>query len=240
MKTASAIKKRITARGTDSLWTLDDFSDLSAQPTAKALSRLSKSGLIVRIRKGLYYYPKQTALGPSRPDLSLLISKVMGRRKHVQVFSGGTASFHRLGLTTQVPAQYTLLSNQASRKTQVGNVTVRIQGRSFDHLSGATQHDIYILDALRHLKHAPDATPQETLLKLIKHLQGLKPTSIKKLLRFGRGEPPRVRAMLGAIAEYMGYRGSQLQKLKNSLNPLTKYPTGVSFLLPTASSWNII
>lgn len=239
MKAAQAIRTRITKEGPDSLWTFDDFGGLPGQAVAKTLSRLARDGFIQRVRKGLYYYPKQTALGLSQPSTSALLGKVITHSKDTPIYSGGTASFQNLGITTQIPAQYTLLCDMAPRTIQIGKVTARIQRRNLDYLSGASQQDIWILDSIRNLKHVPDSTPEVAITKLMNKL-ATSNQSMKKLLRFAQGEPPRVRAILGAIAEQMGYQGPETKRLRKSLNPLTKYHLGIASVLPNAMTWNIL
>jgi hypothetical protein len=239
MKVAQALRKKITDQGPDSLWSYADFGGLPFQAVAKSLSRLAKDGLIRRVRKGLYYYPKQTALGPSQPSASALLAKTVMRGADAPVFSGGTASFQNLGLTTQVPAHYTLLCGLASRTIRIGKVTARVCHRELAHLAGASQQDVWLLDAIRNLKHVPDSTPTDALMRIMGQLRAA-PRSMKRLLRFAQGEPPRVRALLGAMAEQVGYGGPELGRLQKSLNPLTKFHIGVSSVLSNSQAWNIV
>jgi len=236
---AQTIRKRITDQGPDSLWNFDDFVTLPQHAVAKTLSRLAKEGLILRVRKGLYYYPKATALGLSQPGASALFAKAIKKSKDVTVYSGGTASFQNLGITTQIPAQYTILGELTSRKIQIGKMTARIQRRSLAHLGGASQEDVWVLDSIRNLKHVPDSTPAEAVAKILRNFHDAH-RPMKKLLRFAQGEPPRVRAVLGAIAEQLGYRGPETRSLKKSLNPLTKFHIEITSVLSNAASWNIV
>ncbi len=239
MKTAQSIRNKILSSGTDSLWNFADFSEYSQQAVAKTLSRLNQEGLIQRVKKGLYYFPKKTALGLSQPSVSALLEKIFSNSNDVKMYSGGTASFQNLGITTQVPAQYTLLGDRASKKIRIGRITARILRRSRTYLASASQQDIWILDAIRNLTHVPDSTPIDAITKIMAHFTSSK-SSIKKLLRFARGEPPRVRAVLGAIADQIKYQGPEKKLLKDSLNPLTKYHLGIASVLSTASHWQIV
>ncbi len=239
MTAAKSILKRITDRGPDSLWTFDDFADLPQFAVAQALSRLAKKGFLRRVRKGLYYHAKLTALGPSQPSASDVLAKTVGRRPGRQVYSGGTASFQNLGVTTQVPAQYTLIGDVSPRQIRIGGLSARLQRRPVAHLQGATQEDVWILDSLRNLKKVPDATAADAVRGVMTNL-ATSQRPLKKLLRFGQGEAPRVRAVLGAIAEQLGYRGPETRTLRKSLNPLSKFHLGITSVLPNARSWNIV
>ena len=50
-------------------------------------------------------------------------------------------------------------------------------------------------------------------------------------------EPPRVRAMLGALGTHLGKSGAALKRLRASLNPFSKFDFGALAGLPHAFSW---
>lgn len=62
--------RRIEHSG-DRVWRLADFADLPFTAVAQALSRLTRSGKIERLSKGVYYAPRQTALGIPLTGLGL-------------------------------------------------------------------------------------------------------------------------------------------------------------------------
>ncbi len=59
----------------------------------------------------------------------------------------------------------------------------------------------------------------------------------KHLLQIAISEPPRVRAILGAIGQELGYSEKQLINLRKSLNPLSKFDFGRLIALKYASQW---
>ncbi len=60
------------------------------------------------------------------------------------------------------------------------------------------------------------------------------------MARFALAEPPRVRALLGAIGETAGVDVGKLVPLRKSLNPITVYRiAGVVPVLKDSSVWNI-
>ena len=62
-----------------------------------------------------------------------------------------------------------------------------------------------------------------------------------RLARFALAEPPRVRALMGALGESRGEDAASLALLFLSLNPVTRYRVaGVRSLLPAASRWRIL
>jgi len=50
-------------------------------------------------------------------------------------------------------------------------------------------------------------------------------------------EPPRVRAMLGAVGEQIGQPESWLAELRGSLNPLSRFDFGIMAALAGARRW---
>ena len=56
-------------------------------------------------------------------------------------------------------------------------------------------------------------------------------------MKVAKHEPPRVRAMLGALGEELGKEKKLLESLKSSLNPLTRFDFGILWTLKSARSW---
>ena len=78
---------------------------------AQALSRLARAGTIEHLSKGLYYRPRQTALGKSRPNPAA-ISRLAAHRK--TMFPSGTTAANLLGFTTQNPKRAEIATTELS------------------------------------------------------------------------------------------------------------------------------
>src|ERR1700728_655643 len=63
----ASVRRRIE-QGGERLWRLEDFRDYSFSAAAQALSRLKREGAIERLSKGIYYSPRTTSFGKSRPN----------------------------------------------------------------------------------------------------------------------------------------------------------------------------
>ena len=63
------------------------------------------------------------------------------------------------------------------------------------------------------------------------------PGRFKRLLKVAASEPPRVRAMLGAIGEQIRQPETVLNKLQESLNPLSRFDFGILAALTYARRW---
>ncbi len=108
------------------------------------LANMSKSGQLRRIHKGIYYYPKTTVLGESVPSTDDILSKIFHDTKDLTSVLG-TATFHKLGLTNQVPSQTEFISPKRSRTLQVGSASIKIKHQLCDHLSTANKNELLIL-----------------------------------------------------------------------------------------------
>ena len=242
---ARKVLGRISRKGGDTFWSFADFSDFNAHPVAAALSRLSRAGLLKRIRRGVYYYPKKTSFGESKPDPEAALDAILRVSKATSV-AGGSGSFHRLGLTTQMAGTMTRSSDRRLRRRSVLGVPVKIAFRSKESLKDITPTERTFLESLRNLSHIPDTSPEVTLERL-RSLLTDGTVSFERLAHCALTEPARVRALLGAIAETVFFRhpalinSKALGRLRSSLNPLTTYRlNGAARSLKNHSRWNLV
>ena len=108
--TAETVRARIESSG-ERLWRLADFGGMPSTAVAQTLSRLHRQGAIQRLGKGLYYRPRQTAFGLSRPNMAEVRSLTLRQKG---VFPAGIAAANLLGFTTQNPARIELATASAS------------------------------------------------------------------------------------------------------------------------------
>ena len=78
---------------------------------------------------------------------------------------------------------------------------------------------------------------KETLAEALSALFA-EPGRFERLVRVAPHEPPRVRAILGAIGERIGRRQVVLDRLRESLNPLSRFDFGLLAGLPSARRWH--
>jgi hypothetical protein len=224
---ASRVERRIVRRP-GRAFTFADFSDLPASAVAPALSRLTKAGTIRRARKGVYYAPRQTVLG----EVPFDPIEVGRAASAVPVYPAGLSAASMLGLTTQVPARAELVV-EGRRTTAPG--AVELKSRHGTRRADLTAPEAALLEVLRDLDRYTDLSPTDTVERLEVVVQS--PESRRRLLRAAIGEPPRVRAMVGALAEHSGASESELHRLRSSLNPTSRFEFGPLKELPAAKGW---
>lgn len=233
---AGKVRKGIEEGGPGELWTYADFKTLPPMAVAAALSRLARERTIRRIRKGVYYSPRKTRFGELSPDPTSVAAALL-KDKGIDWKPSGLPAYNGLGLTTQVSPTLTLDVPEKIYSLRTGS-DAKLRLRPGINVSGLSSNERAVLDALRDLRRIPDSSPAEAVSK-IKDLFVAKRFSFSRLARRSLNEPPRVRALLGAIGTEVGAERKALTALRKSLNPMTTFHLGVSQALPSATEWRI-
>jgi Family of unknown function (DUF6088) len=218
-------------RGGERFWRLQDFPDFPPTATAQALSRLARAGLIERLSKGIYYRGRETVFGKSRPNPAAL-SQLIGDR--VMLPAGLTAA-NQLGFSTQTtnrPA-FAIIGYSVPRKLIGADAQIH-HGRptAWADLSEA---DAALLSVLRDRAKLSELSPELTVRRILELMR--EEGRLDRLIKVSDSEPPRVRAMLGAIAERLGANPDELHRLRTSLNPISRFDFGALAVLPNARQW---
>jgi Family of unknown function (DUF6088) len=225
------VRQRVE-RGGERLWRLEDFRDLPFSAVAQALSRLKRNGTLDRLSKGVYYRNRQTTLGKSRPNPTAIRNLAS---RHKTVFPSGIAAAHLLGFTTQMAKQGEIATSALSLPRKlVGNDTV-IHTRRPEAWASLSETDAALLDFLRHGAKFSEFSQEDTIRKLLALLSEQR--RFGRLLKIADSEPPRVRAMLGALGERLRANPKALRQLRASLNPFSRFDFGSLASLTTARSW---
>lgn len=144
--------KRARAGGRGSVFTPGDFLDVAARSAVdQALSRLAKKGMLRRLARGLYdfpkVHPKLGALSPTPDD----VARALARETGSQVQIAGARAANALGLSTQVQAKSTYLTNGPSRRVVLGKRVVDLRHASPKHLIAPGSAAGTVVQALRHV-----------------------------------------------------------------------------------------
>ncbi|MCM2450306.1 DUF6088 family protein [Agrobacterium vitis] len=144
--------KRARAGGRGGVFTPSDFLDVAARSTVdQALSRLAKNGKLRRLARGLYDFPKvHPQLGPLSPTPDD-VAQALARETGSQVQIAGARAANALGLSTQVPAQSTYLTDGPSRRVVLGKRVVDLRHASPKHLIAPGSAAGTVVQALRHV-----------------------------------------------------------------------------------------
>ena len=122
-KITEQIEKRITAAGPGYVFTRKDFQDIASSGSiGQILSRMVKDGLIRRIGLGVFDFPNiNPALGGQlSPDIDQA-AKAIARKFRWSILPYGNLAANRLGLSQQVPAKLTYLSDGPTKELKIEN-----------------------------------------------------------------------------------------------------------------------
>lgn len=110
--------------GRGKIYFTSDFVRYGESKSAnKALERLVKSNDIIRIARGIYYYPKidkKLGLGVLYPSLES-IAEAIAKRDKAKIIPAGAYALNRIGLSTQVPMNIVYQTDGSPRKIRIGN-----------------------------------------------------------------------------------------------------------------------
>lgn len=203
----------------------------------KALNQFEYAGVLKKVSKGKYYKPCLSHFGEMKPSESETVKDFLQKEGKTIGYITGTRAFSGLALTTQISSDILIGTNVARRPLHRGpyKISFLLQPNSI-----ATKNIplLIILDALRLIKEIPASTPEETLPKIITWIKDLSASEQKRLASLAMKYRPYVRALTGAILEYLCCPFFDLQE---SLNPLSRYHLDISAsVLPTSTKWNIV
>lgn len=162
------INGRIRRKGEGWVFTPSDFLDIgSPQAVGMNLLRLSRQGMIRRLDRGIYDYPKK------HPKLGILhaepkeILSAISRRDGIAFQEHEAFAANRLRLTEQVPARMIYLTPGRSRVVKAGPVSIELRHRSARKLTAPAPMSSMVFSALRNIGKVNITTER------ILHLRGL-------------------------------------------------------------------
>jgi uncharacterized protein DUF6088 len=231
VSTAESVRRQIESSG-ERVWRMADFHGMPLMAVAQTLSRLARQGVIQRLGKGLYYRPRETAFGLSRPNAAQMRSLLPPRNG---VFPAGIAAANMLGFTTQNSARVEVATDGLSLPRLIIGQEAVIHTRRPASWRTLSETDAALLDFLRNRGAASELSPAETVEKLLEYFR--QRGQFERLVKVAASEPPRVRAMLGALGQQLGLPESRLSGLRKGLNPLSRFDFGTLAKLAYAAQW---
>jgi len=147
----SLITKRIDEASFCSAFVTSDFTDLAEYETAKkTIARLEKKGTLRRVLRGVYDKPKFSSLlqeyAAPNPDQ---IAHAIARNYNWTISASGNTALNQLGLSTQVPADWSYISSGPYKKYTFGNVTLTFSHRSDSQMTGMSEKTLLLIQALK-------------------------------------------------------------------------------------------
>ena len=109
------IRSIIDRNGPNRLYIVSDFAHLNNDGlVTRALSRLEKEGVLIRLSQGLYLYPLRNKFGVLRPSIED-IAYAIAEKDKARIIPSGLTALNKLGLSTQVTMNAVYLTDATSR-----------------------------------------------------------------------------------------------------------------------------
>jgi hypothetical protein len=195
--TESKVLARVQKAGRGCVLVPDDFADLGSRPGVDfALHRLVDQGILRRLARGLYDYPKSHpklgVLSPSAED----IAKALASRDRTRVQPSGAYAANLLHLSEQVPAKSIFLTDGRNRRIKVGGNEIILKHTTPRAMAAAGRLSGLLIQAFKYLGQ-PSVT-MERIAPLQRGLSEKDRQGIKKDIPLA---PAWMRPFLQAIAE---------------------------------------
>lgn len=128
------IRERIELQGENTLYMVRDFADLNNDGLViRALSRLEKEGMLVRISQGIYLYPMRNRFGILKPSIDD-IAVAIAQKDKAGIIPSGLTALNKLALSTQVTMNAVYLTDATAREIKIGNRTIVLKQLPLFHL----------------------------------------------------------------------------------------------------------
>ena len=208
------------------------------QTAAKALERLQAKGIIKKISKGVFYKPEQTVFGELKPGYNEQLRSYLFENGKRIAYETGYTLYNRMGLTTQMAFRIKIASR--SKRISINRGVLKADAvKSYAEVTEANYELLGFLDAIKDVKRIPDCSVSQAVKILSGKIKNLSEKQIEDLVKYALLYPPRAWALVGAMLENLKIKANT-EKLKESLNPLTKIKLGLKETeLPTKNNWYI-
>lgn len=193
---SAEIKKRIELAEEGAVFVISDFKDIATTTTVrKCLGRQVEEKNIRRIMSGVYEKPVYSNLIkeyiPANPDA---VAYAIARNFRWNIAPCGDVALNKLGLSTQVPAVWSYISDGPYRKFSWGNITLSFKHRANREISFMSESTILVVEALKTLgkEHIDDS--------IISNLKNRLPeTEKKKMLEEATGVSEWIYAVIRKV-----------------------------------------
>ena len=120
IKDSETLRKRIEAMPEDSVLFRSDFPEYHSEFVGETLTELTNEGVLVKLAQGIYAKPRMSRFGAVLPSVEKIVQAI-AVRDNAKVLPSGMTAMNALGLSTQVPMNYTYLTTGSQRTVKLTN-----------------------------------------------------------------------------------------------------------------------
>lgn len=147
------IQARIEEAAEGTVFVSSDFADIAETETVRRnLNRITKTGKLCRILNGVYEKPKYSKLLDEYvavdPDA---VAEALARNYHWTIAPCGNTALNLLGLSTQVTAVWSYISDGPYKTYQWDSIKLEFKHRTNKEISGLSYMTRIVIQALKTL-----------------------------------------------------------------------------------------
>ncbi len=145
------LRQRIEAMPEDCILFRSDFPEYHTEFVGSILSALTNEGMLVKIAHGIYAKPRNSRFGVVLPSVDKVVQAIAAR-DNAEVLPSGMTALNALGLSTQVPMNYTYLTTGSERTVNLSNRKVVLKRGVPKNFCYGTRLISLLVQALKALK----------------------------------------------------------------------------------------
>ena len=159
----NTLRVRIEAMPEDSVLFRSDFPEYHSEYVGGILAELTREGFLVKLAQGIYAKPRKSRFGVVFPSVEIIVHAIAAR-DNAEILPSGMTALNALGLSTQVPMNYTYLTTGSERTVKLANQQVVLKRGVPKNFCYETRLIALLVQALRALKK--ENVGQEELLTI--------------------------------------------------------------------------
>ena len=148
---STTLRQRIEAMPEDCILFRSDFPEYHTEFVGSILSELTTKGMLVKIAHGIYAKPRRSKFGVVLPSVDKVVQAIASR-DNAEVLPSGMTALNVLGLSTQVPMNYTYLTTGSERIVNLSNRKVVLKRGVPKNFCYGTRLISLLVQALKALK----------------------------------------------------------------------------------------
>ena len=147
----TTLRQRIEWMPEDCILFRSDFPEYHTEFVGSILSELTAEGVLVKISHGIYAKPRKSKFGAVLPSVDKVV-RAIAIRDNAEVLPSGMTALNALGLSTQVPVNYTYLTTGSERIVNLSNRKVILKRGVPKNFCYGTRLISLLVQALKALK----------------------------------------------------------------------------------------
>ena len=176
----ATLRQRIEVMPEDCILFRLDFPEYHTEFVGSVLSELTAEGVLVKISHGIYAKPRKSKFGAVLPSVDKVVQAI-ATRDNAEVLPSGMTALNALGLSTQVPMNYTYLTTGSERTVNLSNRKVVLKRGVPKNFCYGTRLISLLVQALKALKKENVGEEELNIIQLLVSKESDKENLVKDI-----------------------------------------------------------